>query len=204
MRSSSTLLDFANEGDKTNSSWGLTIYRTTYSTSSTTHFHHIIELLTALVKYGIRHWLERNPNQPAKLAAKAALQETYEPIMMSRKSEFNKMTMEGIRAHYKALLAPPSGAWPHNNTNKWFCVLVDDEVAEHLAGADPRALIAAGDKWQNHDKYWVKVIETDPEDKEDTGWMRCSVYSLFALYVDMNWERSMRNYEAHSPEGVFY
>ncbi|KAL2836764.1 hypothetical protein BJY01DRAFT_251795 [Aspergillus pseudoustus] len=143
MWSSSTLLDFANRGDKTNSSWGLMIYRTTYSTSSTTHFHHIIELLIALVKYGICHWLERNPNQPAKLAAKAALQETYEPIIMSR---FNEMTMKGIRAHYKVLLAPPSGAWPHNNTTKWFCVLVDDEVAEHLAGADPRALISAGDK----------------------------------------------------------
>ncbi|KAL5003363.1 hypothetical protein BDV10DRAFT_154839 [Aspergillus recurvatus] len=197
----SPLVILTKEVEQAKAPWGLAIYRTTYSPFSDTHFDAITELITALAKYSVRKWKDMNPNDPAKLAAKSALQETYQPIILNDKAEFNGMTFEAIRDYHQALVKRPVGELPL--TNKYFCVVVDDEVVQTLAGADPAALIATENISDDYNKYWVKVIESDPEDEDDKGWMKCSVYALWNLWIDMDDGRPMRSYEALYPRGVY-
>ncbi|KAL4744801.1 hypothetical protein BDW72DRAFT_187851 [Aspergillus terricola var. indicus] len=198
--STSELVILAMEVKQAKAPWGLAIYRTTYSPFSDTHFDAITELITALAKYSVRKWKDMNPNDPAKLAAKSALQETYQPIIWNDKAEFDGMTFEAIRAHHQALVKRPVGERPL--TNKYFCVVVDDEVVQTLAGADPASLIATQTS-DDYNKYWVKAIESDLEDEDDKGWMKCSVYGLWNLWVDMDIGRPMRSYEALYSGGVY-
>ncbi|KAL4756111.1 uncharacterized protein BDW70DRAFT_145417 [Aspergillus foveolatus] len=197
----SPLVILAKEVEQARAPWGLAIYRTTYSPFSDTHFDAITELITALAKYSVRKWKNMNPNDPAKLAAKSALQETYQPIILNDKAEFDGMTFEAIRAHHQALVKRPVGERPL--TNKYFCVVVDDEVVQTLAGANPAALIATENILVDYSKYWVKAIESDLEDEDDKGWMKCSVYALWNLWIDMDDGRPMRSYEALYPRGVY-
>ncbi|KAL3463713.1 hypothetical protein BJX64DRAFT_115715 [Aspergillus heterothallicus] len=197
----SPLVILAMEVEQAKAPWGLAIYRTTYSPFSETHFDAITELLTALAKYSVRKWKDLNPDDPAKLAAKSALQATYQPVILNNKAEFDGMTFEAIRAHHQALVERPVGERPL--INKYFCVVVDDEVVQTLAGADPAALIATENISDDYNKYWVKAIESDPEDEDDKGWMKCSVYALWNAWIAMDDGISMSSCEALYPRGVY-
>ncbi|KAL4974616.1 hypothetical protein BDW66DRAFT_152652 [Aspergillus desertorum] len=171
----SPLVILAKEVEQAKSPSGLGIYRTTYSPFSDTHFDAITELITALAKYS--------------------------PIILNDKAEFDGMAFEAIRAHYQALVKRPVGERPL--TNKYFCVVVDDEVVQTLAGADPAALIATENISDDYNKYWVKTSESDLEDEDEKGWLKCSVYALWNLWIDMDDGRPMRSYEALYPRGVY-
>jgi hypothetical protein len=196
----STLTGLARDVEKNNVPWGLAIYRTTYTPFSNTHFPEILELITTLTKYSVRVYEDTTPHTPNKDAAKSILQERYSPIIMNNKLEFNGMTLDAIRAHHQALVEQPAREQPL--TNEWFCVLVDEEVVQTLAGADPAALIATQSSLHDANKYWVKVVESDP-DASDKGWMKCSVYALWDLWVDMDGLTPMAGYEDLHGWGVY-
>ncbi|KAL2789361.1 hypothetical protein BJX66DRAFT_307010 [Aspergillus keveii] len=195
------LVRLAHKVERSKVPWGFVIYRTTYTTFSDTHFAEIVQLLTGLAKYSVRKWKDLNPNDPAKLSAKTALQETYEPIIMDNKSEFDGMTLDAIRAHHQAWIEQPVGERPI--TNEWCCLLVNEEVVQTLAGADPAALIATQHTVEDYDNHWVKAVESDPEDEDDKGWMKCSVFALWNLWIDMDGHRPMRSYEALYTRGPY-
>ncbi|KAL4867515.1 hypothetical protein BDV12DRAFT_198208 [Aspergillus spectabilis] len=187
---------FADKLQKAKVPWGLAIYRTTYTPFSDAHFAQVLELITTFAKYSVRKWTNAEPNDPALLAAKPVLQETYEPIVMNDKSEFDGMTMDAIRTHHQALVKRPVGERPI--TDEWFCVLVDEEVMQSLAGVDSDAIIPPQEV-QDFQKYWVKAVESDPEDEDDEGWMKCSVYGLWNLWDDMNEGTSMHTCQSAYP-----
>jgi hypothetical protein len=120
---------------------------------------------------------------------------------MDNKSEYDGMTLDAIRAHHQAWIEHPVGERPI--TNEWCCLLVDEEVVQTLAGADPAALIATPNTVEDYDSHWVKAIESDPEDEDDKGWMKCSVFALWNLWTDMDGDRPMRSYEALYPRGPY-
>jgi hypothetical protein len=181
--------------------WGLAIYRTTYTPFSDTHFADVIELITALAKYSMREFEDASPNDSRNETAKSFLQESYKPIIMNNKFEFDGMSLDQIRAHYQALVERPVGE--RSITNEWFCVLVDEEVMQTLAGADPATLITTQNISDDYNKYWLKAVESDPEDEDDKGWMKCSVYVVWNLWVDMDGHTPMSSYEALYPRGAY-
>ncbi|KAL4875749.1 hypothetical protein BJY04DRAFT_201276 [Aspergillus karnatakaensis] len=199
--SDSPLTYLAGKVQQANVPWGLTIYRTTYTPFSDTHFAEVVDLITALAKYSVRKWKTGHPDDAAKLAAKSVLQETFEPIIMNDKSEFDGMTLEAIRERHQALIERPVGK--RSITHPWLCLLVDEEVVQVLAGADPEALIATQDVVRDYSKYWVKAVETDTDDEDDKGWMKCSVYALWNLWDDMEGQVPMSGWEALYPDGPY-
>ncbi|KAJ0413545.1 hypothetical protein BJY00DRAFT_296779 [Aspergillus carlsbadensis] len=197
----STLTELASDVEQNNVPWGLAIYRTTYTPFANTHFPNIIELITTLIKCSVQEYEDTTPHTPDKDAAKSVLQARYSPIIMDNKSEFDEMTLDAIRAHHKALRERPAGEQPL--TNKWFCVLIDEEVVQTLAGADPAALMATHNIPRDYNKYWVKVVELDQEDESDKGWMKCSVYALWDLWFVMDGIIPMAGYEELNSWGVY-
>jgi hypothetical protein len=157
------LVRLAHKGERSKVPWGFVIYRTTYTPFSDTHFAEIVQLLTGLAKYSVRKWKYLNPNDPAKLSAKTALQETYEPIIMYNKSEFDGMTLDAIRVQHQASIEQPVGERPI--TNEWCCLLVDEEVVQTLAGADPAALITTQNISEDYNNHWVNAVVSDPKTK---------------------------------------
>jgi hypothetical protein len=105
-------------------------------------------------------------------------------IIMNNKSNFNEMTLDAIQAYHHAWVEQPVGERPLRN--RWFHVLVNKEVMQTLAGPDPAALILSQKKLQDNENYQVKVIKSDPDNSTYTGLMRCSVYALWNLWVDMD------------------
>jgi hypothetical protein len=199
----SPLVKLARKVERAEVPWGFVIYRTTYTPFSDTHFAEIVQLLTGLAKYSVCKWKDWNPNNPAKLSAKTTLQETYKPIIMDNKSEFDGMTLNALCAHHQALIKQPVGSKERPITNEWCCLLVDEEVVQTLAGADPAALIATQNIVEDYDNHWVKAVESDPEDEDDKGWMKCSVFALWNLWIDMDGDRPMRSFEALYPRGPY-
>ncbi|KAL4997995.1 hypothetical protein BDV10DRAFT_167996 [Aspergillus recurvatus] len=54
-------------------------------------------------------------------------------------------------------------------------------------------------------KWWVKAVETEVFEEGDKGWLKCSVFALWRLWVDMSSEEGMSTWEAmaYNDEGVY-
>jgi hypothetical protein len=80
--------------------------------------------------------------------------------------------------------------WTHSN----FCIIIDEEVVQNLASADSAMLLATNEDGRfpnaNISKHWVKVVDmyvedSEDEEVEDKGWMKCSIYKLWNFWRDM-------------------
>ncbi|KAL2851084.1 hypothetical protein BJY01DRAFT_245184 [Aspergillus pseudoustus] len=142
----------------------------------------IIKFITALVKNNLEEWEENNFTEDERHAAKETLRGSYEPIIMNDKSQFDGMTLDA------------------------YCVVIDDEVVRTLAGADPETLVATQNGWAGANKYWVKTVEPelfDSDGEDDEGWMKCSVYRLWTLWVELDGQRPLASCAGGSPTGVY-
>ncbi|KAL4775859.1 hypothetical protein BDW60DRAFT_225034 [Aspergillus nidulans var. acristatus] len=181
--------------------WGFTIYRTTYTPLSETHFAEIIELINVLTKENIRTWEGGDGTSEEKSAAKTTLLEHYQPIIMNDKTRFDGMTLDNVRSHYQAYIEASQDELVCTNEN--FFVVIDEEVVQTLAGADPAKLLATDDYLRDVRKYWVKAVETDLEDEDDDGWIKCTVYRIWNMWADMDGSRPIRVYAALYPNGPY-
>ncbi|KAL4797183.1 hypothetical protein BDV19DRAFT_387362 [Aspergillus venezuelensis] len=152
--------------ERTQVPWGCAIYRTTYTSFSDTHFDHVVELTTVMIKDNVRRWEGlHTSNDDETRGAKAVLLENYRPIVMNNKSQFDGMSMEDIRAYHESFIGTPVGGRFY--TSDFFCILINEEVMHRSAGANPTPLFATEDRVDDGRKYWVKTIDTDLEDEED-------------------------------------
>jgi hypothetical protein len=81
---------------------------------------------------------------------------------------------------------------------------VDKEVMQTLASADPATLITTENISDDYNKYWLKAVESDPEDKDNKGWIKYSVYMVWNLWVNIDWHTPMSSYKALYPQGPYY
>ncbi|KAL3488020.1 hypothetical protein BJX62DRAFT_240500 [Aspergillus germanicus] len=84
-------------------------------------------------------------------------------------------------------------------TNETFCVVIDDDVVENLATAEKEQMLALTERGtfaMKKTTYWVKVVENDPQEEDDEGWMKCSIYRLWTLWVDMDGITGMSTWDA--------
>ncbi|KAL6229169.1 hypothetical protein BDW75DRAFT_235411 [Aspergillus navahoensis] len=181
--------------------WGFTIYRTIYTPLSETHFAEIIELINVLTKENIRTWEGGYGTPEEKSAAKTTLLEHYQPIIMNDKTRFDGMTLDNVRSHYQAYIEASQDELVCTNEN--FFVVIDEEVVQTLAGADPAKLLATDNYIRDVRKYWVKAVETDLEDEDDDGWIKCTVYQIWNMWADMDGSRPIRVYAALYPNGPY-
>ncbi|RDW64388.1 uncharacterized protein DSM5745_09799 [Aspergillus mulundensis] len=204
----------------TNIPWGLTIYRTTYTPFSEEHFPQTIELIHTLLKANLDEWKDCHNDGPEQRAAKKTLLENYQPIVINDKGQFDGMALPDIRAHYATYLNTPEGERPY--TNESMFVVIDDEGLAILAGTDATKLLASDDSVRDARRYWVRAVdskleyegdeededeeEEDDDDDDDEGWIKCSVYRLWSLWVDMDGSRPItawRAWGAMDPNGPY-
>ncbi|KAL4804698.1 hypothetical protein BDV18DRAFT_142347 [Aspergillus unguis] len=194
------LLDLSNEVQQTGAPWGLIIYRTTYTPLSETHFTKILELIELLIKEDMRRYEDRNGTPEQREPAKATLIPLYQPIVHDDRAQFDGMSLDEVRSHYQDYIeSVPAGEEGRPVTNETFCVVIDDEVVENLAAAEKEPMLAMteiGTFAADMSAWWVKVVETEPEDEDDEGWMKCSVYRLWSLWTDMDGENGMSSWDA--------
>ncbi|KAL4983898.1 hypothetical protein BDW68DRAFT_168021 [Aspergillus falconensis] len=203
--------------------WGITIYRTTYTPLSNTHFDKIIEIISALLKDSIRsdEEIADDDNGSEKRTAYNTLKEYYQPIVMNDRTRYDGMTLEDVRAHYQTYLERPEGTGmserPYTNEN--LCFVIDDEVVTVLADLcvwlDSHKAIKLEEgcrtnrsfsSLENMVKWWLKGVEADVFVEGDKGWLKCSVFALWSLWVDMCSEEGMSTWEAmaDNDEGVYW
>lgn len=76
-------------------------------------------------------------------------------------------------------------------THSCFFILIDEEVVQALADADPTELLATDEGYPGRKReFWVKVVDiyveqSDHEEVEDQGWMKCSIYSIWNFWMAM-------------------
>lgn len=214
------LTGLATKVERTKSTWGCTIYRTTYSPLSEAHFDKIIRLTTSLIKHNIYEDHDHTNEEERK--AYVSLSEFYQPIIMNDKAQFDGMTVHGAMEHYRTYLEIPNPdgksdaplyedldedtmyedetllrpidtregrrrPWMHDS----FFILIDEEVVQALADADPTKLLNTDEGYsENTRAFWVKVVgiyveESENEEVEDEGWMKCSIYSIWNFWKAM-------------------
>ncbi|KAL6229036.1 hypothetical protein BDW75DRAFT_235499 [Aspergillus navahoensis] len=203
--------------------WGITIYRTTYTPLSNIHFERIVEIIGALLKDSIRsdEEIADDDNDSKKRTAYNTLKEYYKPIVMDDHTRYDGMMLEDVRAHYQTYVEVPEGTGiserPYTNEN--FCLVIDDEVVRVLADLciwlDSHDTIKLEEgcrdngtfgSLENMVKWWVKAVETEVFEEGDKGWLKCSVFTLWRLWVDMSSEEGMSTWEAmaDNDEGVYW
>ncbi|KAL4973539.1 hypothetical protein BDW66DRAFT_153725 [Aspergillus desertorum] len=204
------LTDLASVIQQSKIPWGITIYRTTYTPLSNTHFDKMIAIISALLKDSIRsdEGIADDDNDSEKSTAYNT------PIVTMG------WTLEDVRAHYHTYLEMPEGTGmserPYTNEN--LCFVIDDEVVEVLADLcvwlDSHDAIKLEEGCRknrsfstikNKAKWWVRVVEADLFAEGDKGWLKCSVFALRSLWVDICSEEGMSAWEAmaHNDEGIY-
>jgi hypothetical protein len=111
------------------------------------------------------------------------------------------MSLDDVRLHYQQYLeaVPAEEERGRPLTNETFCVVIDDELVEHLAATEKEqllALSARGAFIAKKTAYWVKVVETGPAEEDDEGWMKCSTYRLWTLWAGMDAITGMSSWNA--------
>ncbi|KAL4974599.1 hypothetical protein BDW66DRAFT_152769 [Aspergillus desertorum] len=118
-----------------------------------------------------------------------------ELIELLIKEDFDGMSLDDVRSHYQQYVEDvPVGQAGRPLTNEIFCVVIDE-----LATAEKEQLLALttrGTFVVKKTAYWVKVVEADPQEEEDEGWMKCSIYRLWTLWTDMDGITGMSSWDA--------
>ncbi|KAE8396109.1 hypothetical protein BDV23DRAFT_144346 [Aspergillus alliaceus] len=164
------------------STWGFTIYRTTYTQQSDAAFPQIIDLITSYIKYKFYREFsdlqERNPDKVDKTVFDE-LWACYRPRIIDD-TQFNDASIDFLRSHFESWVEK------RNMRDRFpsyrMFIVIDEESFQTLLDA-PNAEESVAWQRTNH---FVKVIEAWPDnDPPFEGWMKCSLSGLWDLWPVM-------------------
>jgi len=152
------------------STWGYTLYRTTYTPESDAHWPSIIALLSSYIRSSIEFDLcapKIHPEfyvgcAPCDPEPNRKVREMFRWDVVSNAAQFDGATIDDVRVHFRDRMAR------RPNDPHWKCLVVDEEVFQLLKGRP----LAKPDEVDN-EEAWIKAVDKSwrgPEDSDRPGY----------------------------------
>ncbi|KAL4899094.1 hypothetical protein BDW74DRAFT_184098 [Aspergillus multicolor] len=154
-----------------------------------------MKTINSYIRRGIlneHRWNPPLPTEPSRATYKM-LCDRYRPTIMDDPQQFNNILLSSVRSHFEAWAARDDVFHASLPSQQHACLVIDDEVVEALADARPwveGVIDYAVDRDANRLRWWVKVVEADPDLEETVdeydGTMKASIFELWPLWTATN------------------
>lgn len=178
------------------SHWGYTIYRTTFSAQADAAFPTILRYLDACVKKSLFSECASYSGESPGVdpAIYQGLWAKYQSTIVEDAARFAGASIESVRDYFEAVVEG-QGRRDFFNSDR-ICIIIDEESLLTLLDASVEALEAERPDHVLETTRFVKVLEAWPiVDQYDSfpGWMKCSPRALWDLWKMMGDGEEMRN-----------